>query len=99
MAQLPLLELRQVMRGCELLSVLQVCGLLCSSPQGLDSAPSWLRRRCETLCTSGRPPGVSLYLCHGALAMLSWKGALPGPEWERLLLLVPSTLLGLDVRY
>uniref|UniRef100_A0A8C4DGL9 tRNA (32-2'-O)-methyltransferase regulator THADA n=1 Tax=Dicentrarchus labrax TaxID=13489 RepID=A0A8C4DGL9_DICLA len=66
---------------------------------GLDSAPQWLKQRCEGLCTSGRPPGVSLYLCHGALAMLSWKGALPGPQWEQLLLLVPDTLLDLDVRY
>lgn len=76
----------------------QVCSLLCSSAHGLDSAPQWLKQRCEGLCTSGRPPGVSLYLCHGALAMLSWKGALAGPQWERLLLLVPNTLLDLDVR-
>uniref|UniRef100_A0A8C3AY65 tRNA (32-2'-O)-methyltransferase regulator THADA n=1 Tax=Cyclopterus lumpus TaxID=8103 RepID=A0A8C3AY65_CYCLU len=73
-----------------------VCSLLRSSPLGLDSAPQWLKRQCEGLCTSGRPPGVSLYLCHGALAMLNWKGALPGPQWEQLLLLVPNTLLDLD---
>ncbi|XP_070833382.1 thyroid adenoma-associated protein [Chaetodon trifascialis] len=73
-----------------------VCSLLQSSVQGLDSAPQWLKQRCEGLCGSGRPPGVSLYLCHGALAMLSWKGALAGPQWERLLLLVPNTLLDLD---
>ncbi|TMS04583.1 Thyroid adenoma-associated protein [Larimichthys crocea] len=90
------LLIRSVM-GCgdEVASV--VCSLLCSSAQGLDSAPQWLKQRCEGLCTSGRPPGVSLYLCHGALAMLSWKGALAGPQWERLLLLVPNTLLDLDV--
>ncbi|XP_049927427.1 thyroid adenoma-associated protein [Epinephelus moara] len=82
-------------RGDEVASV--VCSLLRSSAQGLDSAPQWLKQRCEGLCTSGRPPGVSLYLCHGALAMLSWKGALPGPQWEQLLLLVPNTLLDLDV--
>ncbi|XP_051271703.1 thyroid adenoma-associated protein homolog isoform X2 [Dicentrarchus labrax] len=81
--------------GDEVASV--VCSLLRSSAQGLDSAPQWLKQRCEGLCTSGRPPGVSLYLCHGALAMLSWKGALPGPQWEQLLLLVPDTLLDLDV--
>ncbi|XP_070772051.1 thyroid adenoma-associated protein [Enoplosus armatus] len=81
--------------GDEVASV--VCSLLRSSVQGLDSAPQWLKQRCERLCTSGRPPGVSLYLCHGALAMLSWKGALPGPQWEQLLLLVPNTLLELDV--
>lgn len=30
--------------------------------------------------------------------MLNWKGALAGPQWEELLLLVPETLLDLDVR-
>ncbi|XP_070697363.1 thyroid adenoma-associated protein [Pempheris klunzingeri] len=90
------LLIRSVM-GCgdEVASV--VCSLLCRSVQCLDSAPDWLKQRCEGLCASGRPPGVSLYLCHGALAMLSWKGALPGPQWEQLLLLVPNTLLDLDV--
>ncbi|XP_031732003.1 thyroid adenoma-associated protein [Anarrhichthys ocellatus] len=90
------LLIRSVM-GCgdEVASV--VCSLLRSLAPGLDSAPRWLKPCCEGLCASGRPPGVSLYLCHGALAMLSWKGALPGPQWERLLLLVPNTLLDLDV--
>ncbi|XP_069001377.1 thyroid adenoma-associated protein [Embiotoca jacksoni] len=74
-----------------------VCSLLRGSVKGLHSAPRWLQQKCEGLCTSGRPPGVSLYLCHGALAMLSWKGTLPGPHWEQLLLLVPNTLLDLDV--
>ncbi|XP_042358035.1 thyroid adenoma-associated protein [Plectropomus leopardus] len=90
------LLIRSVM-GCgdEVASV--VCSLLRSLVQGLDSAPRWLKKQCEDLCTGARPPGVSLYLCHGALAMLSWKGALPGPQWEQLLLLVPNTLLDLDV--
>ncbi|XP_071780883.2 thyroid adenoma-associated protein [Centroberyx gerrardi] len=73
-----------------------VCGLLRGSAQGLESAPQWLKKGCEGLYAGGRPRGVSLYLCHGALAMLSWKGALPGPQWEQLLLLVPHTLLELD---
>ena len=81
-----------------LLCVCQVCSLLHGSAQGLDPAPQWLKEKCVSLCTSGRLPGVSLYLCHGVLAMLSWKGALPGPQWEQLLLLVPNTLLDLDVR-
>ncbi|XP_042288889.1 thyroid adenoma-associated protein isoform X2 [Thunnus maccoyii] len=90
------LLIRSVMgSGDEVASV--VCSLLCGSAQGLGSAAQWLKQRCEGLCTSSRPPGVSLYLCHGALAMLSWKGALPGPQWEKLLLLVPNTLLDLDV--
>ncbi|XP_056147572.1 thyroid adenoma-associated protein [Lampris incognitus] len=75
-----------------------VCGLLCGSQQGAEFAPQWLRRSCEGLYEQSRPAGVSLYLCHGALAMLSWKGAVPGPEWEKLLLLVPYTLLDLDTR-
>uniref|UniRef100_A0A1A8G080 tRNA (32-2'-O)-methyltransferase regulator THADA n=1 Tax=Nothobranchius korthausae TaxID=1143690 RepID=A0A1A8G080_9TELE len=74
-----------------------VSGLLRSSMPGLDSAPVWLQQKCQVLCSRGRSPCVSLYLCHGALAMLSWKGALPGPQWERLLMLVPETLLDLDV--
>ncbi|XP_074531245.1 thyroid adenoma-associated protein [Halichoeres trimaculatus] len=90
------LLIRSVM-GCGDEVAAVVNSLLCSSAQGFDSAPQWLRLRCEGLCSRGRPPGVSLYLCHGALAMLSWKGSLPGPQWEQLLLLVPNTLLGLDV--
>ncbi|XP_053731279.1 thyroid adenoma-associated protein isoform X2 [Synchiropus splendidus] len=74
-----------------------VSSLLLGSSDGLDSAPRWLKLKCEPLCSSTRPLGVSLYLCHGALAMLSWKSAIPGPQWEKLLLLVPHTLLGLDV--
>ncbi|XP_029030898.1 thyroid adenoma-associated protein [Betta splendens] len=90
------LLIRSVMGyGDEVASV--VCSLLRCSTRGLNSAPEWLKQRCEELCGSGRPPGVSLYLCHGALAMLSWKGSLPGPQWEQLLLLVPNTLLDLDI--
>ncbi|XP_043991776.1 thyroid adenoma-associated protein isoform X2 [Gambusia affinis] len=90
------LLIRSVMgAGDEVASV--VSSLLRGAAPGLDSAPRWLQLRCEALCTSGRPPGVALYLSHGALAMLSWKGSLPGPQWEELLLLVPETLLDLDV--
>ncbi|XP_014913282.1 thyroid adenoma-associated protein [Poecilia latipinna] len=90
------LLIRSVMgTGDEVASV--VSSLLRGSAPGLDSPPRWLQLRCEALCTSGRPPGVALYLSHGALAMLGWKGSLPGPQWEELLLLVPETLLGLDV--
>lgn len=58
----------------------------------------WLRQSCTGLYDSGRPAGVSLYLCHGALAMLNWRGATQGPQREQLLLLVPHTLLALDTR-
>ncbi|KAM6956245.1 thyroid adenoma-associated protein [Aplochiton taeniatus] len=73
-----------------------VSGLLCGSEQSADTAPQWLRQGCKALYARGRPAGVSLYLCHGALAMLSWKGALQGPQWEQVVLLVPHTLLELD---
>lgn len=78
--------------------VCQVCCLLRGSTQGLDSAPLWLKQRCEGLCANGRRAEVPLYLCHGALAMLSLKNGVSGPHLEDLLLLVPNTLLELDVR-
>jgi len=68
------------------------------SCQGVDAAPCWLRPGLAGLCAEGRPPGVSLYLCHGALSMLNWRRAALGPRWEELLLLVPDTLLLLDTR-
>ncbi|XP_061646816.1 thyroid adenoma-associated protein isoform X1 [Phyllopteryx taeniolatus] len=90
------LLIRSVMgSGDEVASV--VCSLLRSSVYGLDSAPVWIKQKCERLCTSACPPGVSMCLCHGALVMLSWKGSPPGPHWETVLLLVPNTLLDLDV--
>ncbi|XP_061693127.1 thyroid adenoma-associated protein isoform X2 [Syngnathoides biaculeatus] len=88
--------IRSVMgSGDEVASV--VCSLLRSSVCGLDSVPVWIKQRCEPLCRSACLSGVSTYLCHGALAMLSWKGSPTGPHWEALLLLVPNTLLDLDV--
>uniref|UniRef100_A0A673VXY1 tRNA (32-2'-O)-methyltransferase regulator THADA n=1 Tax=Salmo trutta TaxID=8032 RepID=A0A673VXY1_SALTR len=73
-----------------------VAGLLQGSEQSGECAPVWLRQSCTGLYDSGRPAGVSLYLCHGALAMLNWRGATQGPQREQLLLLVPHTLLALD---
>ncbi|XP_023818937.1 thyroid adenoma-associated protein [Oryzias latipes] len=90
------LLLRSVMGAGEKVSGV-VCGLLLGSTPGLGSAPLFLKRRCESLCVGVRPSAVSLYLCHGALAMLNWKSAPPGPQGERLLLLVPDALLDLDV--
>lgn len=58
----------------------------------------WLKESCAGLYQTGRPAAVSLYLCHGALAMLTWRGGLLGPQMERLLLLLPPTLLALDSR-
>ncbi|CAB1343475.1 unnamed protein product [Coregonus sp. 'balchen'] len=73
-----------------------VSGLLQGSEQSGECAPVWLRQSCMGLYDSGRPAGVSLYLCHGALAMLNWRGTTQGPQREQLLLLVPHTLLALD---
>ncbi|KAG5831317.1 hypothetical protein ANANG_G00302500 [Anguilla anguilla] len=73
-----------------------VAGLLLGPEQGADSAPVWLQESCAGLYRGDRPPAVSLFLCHGALAMLSWRGGPLGPEGERLLLLIPSALLALD---
>ncbi|XP_059929781.1 thyroid adenoma-associated protein [Gadus macrocephalus] len=73
-----------------------VCMLLRGSGKGTDAAPCWLRPCLAGLSAEGRPLGISLYLCHGALAMLNWKRATLGPRWEELLLLVPHTLLLLD---
>ncbi|KAK0133872.1 Thyroid adenoma-associated [Merluccius polli] len=73
-----------------------VCMLLRGSGQGTDAAPYWLRPSLAGLCAEGCPLGVSLYLCHGALAMLKWRRAALGPRWEELLLLLPDTLLLLD---
>ncbi|XP_062319840.1 thyroid adenoma-associated protein isoform X2 [Osmerus eperlanus] len=73
-----------------------VSGLLLGSEQGCDTAPQWLRQGCAGLYASGRPAGVCLYLCHGALAMLGWRDVTQSPDRVQLLLLVPSTLLALD---
>uniref|UniRef100_A0A3P8YHM8 tRNA (32-2'-O)-methyltransferase regulator THADA n=1 Tax=Esox lucius TaxID=8010 RepID=A0A3P8YHM8_ESOLU len=73
-----------------------VAGLLQGIELGAECAPLWLRESCVGLYDSGRPAGVSLYLCHGALAMLNWRGASQGPRRDQLLLLVPHTLLALD---
>uniref|UniRef100_A0A8C4Z6R2 tRNA (32-2'-O)-methyltransferase regulator THADA n=1 Tax=Gadus morhua TaxID=8049 RepID=A0A8C4Z6R2_GADMO len=73
-----------------------VCMLLRGSGKGTDAAPCWLRPCLAGLSAEGRPLGISLYLCHGALAMLNWRRATLGPRWEELLLLVPHTLLLLD---
>ncbi|KAI1894434.1 hypothetical protein AGOR_G00115770 [Albula goreensis] len=73
-----------------------VAGLLLGTEQGVDSVPRWLRDSCAGLYCSDRPPAVSLFLSHGALAMLNWRGGSLGPAGEKLLLLIPTTLLSLD---
>uniref|UniRef100_A0A3B1JJ00 THADA armadillo repeat containing n=1 Tax=Astyanax mexicanus TaxID=7994 RepID=A0A3B1JJ00_ASTMX len=52
-----------------------VAGLLqCSEKEG-NSVPLWLRESCAGLYVKSRPAAVALYLSHGALAMLSWRGS------------------------
>ncbi|KAI4888638.1 hypothetical protein NFI96_027081, partial [Prochilodus magdalenae] len=75
-----------------------VAGLLqCSEPQG-SSAPQWLRESCAGLYVSSRPAAVALYLSHGALAMLNWRGRVLCSQAEKLLLLIPDVILSLDIR-
>uniref|UniRef100_A0A8C1ZX48 tRNA (32-2'-O)-methyltransferase regulator THADA n=1 Tax=Cyprinus carpio TaxID=7962 RepID=A0A8C1ZX48_CYPCA len=71
--------------------------IFCSVDAG-SLAPQWLRQSCAGLYESGRPAAVALYLSHGALAMLSWRGKTLGPQAEKLLLLIPEVLLSLDTR-
>uniref|UniRef100_A0A8C1YAD1 tRNA (32-2'-O)-methyltransferase regulator THADA n=1 Tax=Cyprinus carpio TaxID=7962 RepID=A0A8C1YAD1_CYPCA len=70
---------------------------ICSVGAG-SLAPQWLRQSCAGLYESSRPAAVALYLSHGALAMLSWRGKTLGPQAEKLLLLIPEVLLSLDTR-
>uniref|UniRef100_A0A8C2JJ18 tRNA (32-2'-O)-methyltransferase regulator THADA n=1 Tax=Cyprinus carpio TaxID=7962 RepID=A0A8C2JJ18_CYPCA len=75
-----------------------VAGLLQCSVDAGSLAPQWLRQSCAGLYESSRPAAVALYLSHGALAMLSWRGKTLGPQAEKLLLLIPEVLLSLDTR-
>ncbi|XP_015218624.2 thyroid adenoma-associated protein isoform X1 [Lepisosteus oculatus] len=73
-----------------------VASLLLGSEERVGSAPQWLLESCGELYHCVRPTSVTLFLCHGALAMLSWRGKAAGSGEERLLLLIPKALLSLD---
>ncbi|XP_052428210.1 thyroid adenoma-associated protein homolog isoform X1 [Carassius gibelio] len=75
-----------------------VAGLLQCSVDAGSIAPQCLRQSCAGLYERRRPAAVALYLSHGALAMLSWRGKTLGPQEEKLLLLIPEVLLSLDTR-
>uniref|UniRef100_A0A8C9W827 tRNA (32-2'-O)-methyltransferase regulator THADA n=1 Tax=Scleropages formosus TaxID=113540 RepID=A0A8C9W827_SCLFO len=60
------------------------------------STPQWLKESCAGLYQRKRPSAVSLYLCHGTLAMLTWRDDSLGSQGDRLLLLVPRMLISLD---
>lgn len=75
-----------------------MAGLLQCIQQEGDTAPLWLKQSCAGLYVSTRPAALALYLSHGALAMLNWRGRTLGLQDEKLLLLVPDVILSLDAR-
>lgn len=75
-----------------------MAGLLQGTKQEVDSAPQWLKASCAGLYVSSRPAALALYLSHGALAMLNWRGRTLGLQDEKLLLLIPEVILSLDAR-
>lgn len=77
----------------------QVAGLLHGTLESDNTAPQWLNQSCAGLYESSRPAAVALYLSHGALAMIGWRGKTLGPQAEKLLLLISEVLLSLDTRY
>lgn len=71
--------------------------LQCTQQEG-DGAPRWLKESCAGLYVSSRPAALALYLSHGALAMLNWRGRTLRLQEEELLLLIPDVILSLDAR-
>lgn len=69
----------------------------CAQQEG-DAAPQWLKDSCAGLYVNSRPAALVLYLSHGALAMLNWRGRTLGLQDEKLLLLIPDVILSLDAR-
>ncbi|XP_027005873.2 thyroid adenoma-associated protein isoform X1 [Tachysurus fulvidraco] len=91
------LLIKSVLGNGDTLSVM-VAGLLQCIQQEGDTAPLWLKQSCAGLYVSTRPAALALYLSHGALAMLNWRGRTLGLQDEKLLLLVPDVILSLDAR-
>ncbi|XP_060781574.1 thyroid adenoma-associated protein isoform X2 [Neoarius graeffei] len=75
-----------------------VAGLLQCTQQEGDTAPQWLKDSCAGLYVNSRPAALVLYLSHGALAMLNWRGRTLSLQDEKLLLLIPDVILSLDAR-
>ncbi|KAF7710664.1 hypothetical protein HF521_009536 [Silurus meridionalis] len=91
------LLIKSVMGNGDSLAVL-VAGLLqCTQKEG-DGAPQWLKESCAGLYVRCRPAALALYMSHGALAMLNWRGRTLGLQDEKLLLLIPDVILSLDAR-
>ncbi|KAI5606893.1 thyroid adenoma-associated protein [Silurus asotus] len=91
------LLIKSVMGNGDSLAVL-VAGLLQCTQQEGDGAPQWLKESCAGLYVRCRPAALALYLSHGALAMLNWRGRTLGLQDEKLLLLIPDVILSLDAR-
>lgn len=75
-----------------------MAGLLQCTQKDGDSAPHWLKESCAGLYVSSRSAALALYMSHGALAMLNWRGRTLGLQDENLLLLIPDVILSLDAR-
>ncbi|MCI4376608.1 hypothetical protein PGIGA_G00190450 [Pangasianodon gigas] len=91
------LLIKSVMGNGDSVAVM-VAGLLQCAQQEGDTAPQWLKESCAGLYVSSRPAALALYLSHGALAMLNWRGRTLGLQDEKLLLLIPDVILSLDAR-
>uniref|UniRef100_A0A8C6VAJ9 tRNA (32-2'-O)-methyltransferase regulator THADA n=1 Tax=Naja naja TaxID=35670 RepID=A0A8C6VAJ9_NAJNA len=59
---------------------------------------NWFVDSCGGLCTAELSDSVLIFLCHGALAMLNWKGHSMEENAEKLLLDIASVLLTLSTR-
>uniref|UniRef100_A0A8C6VAY5 tRNA (32-2'-O)-methyltransferase regulator THADA n=1 Tax=Naja naja TaxID=35670 RepID=A0A8C6VAY5_NAJNA len=70
-----------------------ICGLL-----NCSDVPKWFVDSCGGLCTAELSDSVLIFLCHGALAMLNWKGHSMEENAEKLLLDIASVLLTLSTR-
>ncbi|XP_041107653.1 thyroid adenoma-associated protein-like isoform X2 [Polyodon spathula] len=70
--------------------------LLAGAEESLSAAPQWLSGSCAELYSRERPAPVALFLCHGALAMLSWRSGELGGRGEELLRHIPAVLLELN---
>ncbi|XP_031806272.1 thyroid adenoma-associated protein isoform X1 [Sarcophilus harrisii] len=60
--------------------------------------PEWFMSSCGSLCMEDIPGPALLFLCQGALAMLSWKNGNMGQSGEKLLLDIASVLFTLSLQ-
>ncbi|XP_053476778.1 thyroid adenoma-associated protein [Ictalurus furcatus] len=91
------LLIKSVMGNGDSIAVIVAGMLQCAQQEG-NSALQWLQESCAGLYASSRPAALALYLSHGALAMLNWRGRTLAFQDEELLLLIPDVILSLDAR-